>query len=217
MKTRLFLMLPAVLCLSLLLGGSAFPGKVRVSCSPTDDYGVFCELYFPKDRGEEYPDWYGGAFINEDDRLCIQLVAGQEGMIDGIREAMGGRSVDFLTCRYSLNELICVREALMDELAERAESGSCGWNSLLTSQKENRLVLRVAKNEEGERLMASLQGKYPCLAFEYSGTSVTFSYSDPAPETPAMSGKTLALLLVLPAALLAAAAAAAAYVKERKR
>ena len=207
MKMRLFLMLPAVLCLSLLLGGSAFPGKVRVSCSPTDDYGAFCELYFPKDRGEEYPDWYGGAFINEDDRLCIQLVAGQEGMIDGIREAMGGRSVDFLTCRYSLNELYRVRDELMDELVKRADSGSYGWNSLLTSQKENRLVLRIAKNEEGERLMESLRGKYPCLAFEYSGTNVTFSYADAAPETPAMDGKTLALLLVLPAALLAAAAA----------
>ena len=203
MKKRLFLMLLAALCLP-LLGGSAFPGAVRDSFSPHDDLRVFGELFFTGESGkEEYPDWYGGAFINEDSHLCILVVAGREEMIDEIREAMGGRKVDFLTCEYSLNELIRVREALMDELAERAESGSCGWNSLLTSQKENRLVLRIAKNEEGQRLMASLQGKYPCLAFEYSGTSVTFSYSDPAPETPAMDGGTLALLLVLPAALLA--------------
>ncbi len=208
MKTRLFLMLLAALCLPLLLGGSAFPGMVRGSFSPTDDWKVFCELFFIGERGkEEYPDWYGGAFVNQDNRLCIQLVAGQERMIDEIREAMDGRMVDFLTCRYSLNELYRVREALMDELMERADSGSYGWNSLLTSQKENRLVLRIAKNEEGERLMESLRGKYPCLAFEYSGTSVTFSYEDTAPETPSMSGKTLALLLILPAALLAAAAA----------
>ena len=208
MKTRLLLMLLAALCLPLLLGGSAFPGTAWDGSSPTDDYMAFYELFFAGDHGkEEFPEWYGGAFMNRDTHLCIQVVEGHEKMIDAIREAMGGRKVDFHTCRYSLNELFRIREALMDELEERAESGSYGWNSLLTSQAENQLVLRIAKNEEGERLMASLQGKYPCLVFEYSGTNVTFSYSDAAPETPAMDGGTLALLLILPAALLAAAAA----------
>ena len=36
MKTRLFLMLLAALCLPLLLGGSAFPGTARDGSSPED-------------------------------------------------------------------------------------------------------------------------------------------------------------------------------------
>ncbi len=95
-----------------------------------------------------YPDGYGGAYINEDNKLVIKIVEGYSAYQTQVEAVLSAnRPVRFVNCQYSLNNLF--------EYQEAAEEYSQYLVSSYISQ-ENSVVKLFVFEENKETLEAAL-------------------------------------------------------------
>lgn len=92
------------------LPGGAYVGDVPVQVG-AEDYQKLMEHF-----NGQYPDWYGGAYLDQSGRLVVQLVEdkdpGDKSLELQVLDWTGSDQVMFSSCKYSLAQL----KELMDQL-----------------------------------------------------------------------------------------------------
>ena len=103
------------------LPGGAYVGDVPVQMG-AEDYQKLMDRF-----NGQYPDWYGGAYLDQSGRLVVQLVSskdpGDKTLELQVLDWTGSDTVMFSSCKYSLAQL----SELMDQLnALPDEDPNCG-------------------------------------------------------------------------------------------
>lgn len=152
-------------------------GMYSGSGSAREAYDLFREKFLPAGETESgytpeedipYPDWYGGAFMDQDRRLCILIVEGNEEMAGEIREELKGQPVKFRSAQFSLHALYQAQAEIGEEYR--------GWSSLAVRPMQNRVVVGLPdpESEEGRTLREALEERYPCVEVEWMGHAVPY-------------------------------------------
>ncbi len=196
-KTAISPILAAVLLLGLLWGcagktaesGPMPTGTDRIPLPPEpmgmysgsgsagEAYGLFKEKFLPAWETESgytpeedipYPDWYGGAFMDNDRRLCILIVEGYEEAAGEIQAELQGQPVKFRSAQFSLHTLYQARAEIGAEYR--------GWSSLAVRPMQNRVAVGLPDPEsgEGKALREALEARYPCVEIEQMGYAVLY-------------------------------------------
>ncbi len=124
------------------LPGGAYVGDVPVQVG-AEDYQKLMEHF-----NGTYPDWYGGAYLDESGRLVVQLVEdkdpGDKSLELQVLDWTGSDTVMFSSCKYSLAQL----SELMDRLNALPDSNPecgdvmAGWG---INEEANRIELTLTE------------------------------------------------------------------------
>jgi hypothetical protein len=124
------------------LPGGAYIGDIPVQVG-AEDYQKLMEHF-----NGTYPDWYGGAYLDESGRLVVQLVEdkdpGDKSLELQVLDWTGSDQVMFSSCKYSLAQL----KELMDQLnALPGQDMKCGdvmagWG---INEEANRIELTLTQ------------------------------------------------------------------------
>ena len=118
-----------------------------------------------------YPVWYGGAYMDEEFNLCVKIVEGYASKIQSIAEIMKDYPVKY--------QLVDISYANLSQLQYEICENYDGWVSVLLSQKESKIIVRIdPKEEEGIALAETLSNKYSHISFEESGRLKPFTATD---------------------------------------
>lgn len=114
--------------------------------------------YYTKTYGDaQYPDYYGGAYIDEGSGKLIVLVTDME----AAKEDLSGWNApfeDFQQCEYSYNQLEATRRTIMDQLMSLLEQGASIRGSAVDI-KTGRVIIYVDElTEEGKEAILTLAG-----------------------------------------------------------
>lgn len=134
-----------------------------------------------------YPDYYAGAYINDDDELTVLLTEQTDAIINLVKKASGNNDIKIQKASYSLNELEDLQRILGSvyqklyvnpKTAEKKDSEdtqtSGGYQDLLedlvgmyTDEENNKLVVEIRKlNDKKQEKFTELFGESPFIAFE---------------------------------------------------
>ena len=124
------------------LPGGAYVGDVPVQVG-AEDYQKLMEHF-----NGAYPDWYGGAYLDQSGRLVVQLVEdkdpGDKSLELQVLDWTGSDTVMFSSCKYSLAQL----SELMDRLNALPDSNPecgdvmAGWG---INEEANRIELTLTQ------------------------------------------------------------------------
>ena len=124
------------------LPGGAYVGDVPVQVG-AEDYQKLMEHF-----NGAYPDWYGGAYLDQSGRLVVQLVEdkdpGDKSLELQVLDWTGSDTVMFSSCKYSLAQL----SELMDRLNALPDSNPecgdvmAGWG---INEEANRIELTLTE------------------------------------------------------------------------
>ena len=124
------------------LPGGAYIGDVPVQVG-AEDYQKLMEHF-----NGAYPDWYGGAYLDQSGRLVVQLVEdkdpGDKSLELQVMDWTGSDTVMFSSCKYSLAQL----NKLMDRLNALPDSDPkcgdvmAGWG---INEEANRIELTLTE------------------------------------------------------------------------
>ncbi len=124
------------------LPGGAYVGDVPVQVG-AEDYQKLIDHF-----GSSYPDWYGGAYLDESGRLVVQLVEdkdpGDKTLELQVLDWTGSDTVMFSSCKYSLAQL----SELMDQLNALPDTDPqcrevmAGWG---VDEEANRIELTLTE------------------------------------------------------------------------
>ena len=124
------------------LPGGAYVGDVPVQVG-AEDYQKLMEHF-----NGTYPDWYGGAYLDQSGRLVVQLVEdkdpGDKSLELQVLDWTGSDTVMFSSCKYSLAQL----SELMDRLNALPDSNPecgdvmAGWG---INEEANRIELTLTE------------------------------------------------------------------------
>ncbi len=124
------------------LPGGAYVGNVPVQVG-AEDYQKLMDHF-----GSSYPDWYGGAYLDESGRLVVQLVEdkdpGDKSLELQVLDWTGSDTVMFSSCKYSLAQL----SELMDQLNALPDTDPqcrevmAGWG---VDEEANRIELTLTE------------------------------------------------------------------------
>ena len=124
------------------LPGGAYVGDVPVQVG-AEDYQKLMEHF-----NGTYPDWYGGAYLDQSGRLVVQLVEdkdpGDKSLELQVLDWTGSDTVMFSSCKYSLAQL----SELMDRLNALPDSNPecgdvmAGWG---INEEANRIELTLTQ------------------------------------------------------------------------
>ena len=124
------------------LPGGAYVGDVPVQVG-AEDYQKLMEHF-----NGAYPDWYGGAYLDQSGRLVVQLVEdkdpGDKSLELQVLDWTGSDTVMFSSCKYSLAQL----SELMDRLNALPDSSPecgdvmAGWG---INEEANRIELTLTQ------------------------------------------------------------------------
>lgn len=103
-----------------------------------------------------YPDWYGGAYIDDSGWLVVQLVEdkdpGGKSLELQVLDWTGSDSVMFSSCKYSLGYLRTLQDKVVDAMSELGLFSTCG-----ADEERNRLDLTLTSvTDEALALLAEL-------------------------------------------------------------
>lgn len=134
-----------------------------------------------------YPDYYAGAYINDDDELTVLLTEQTDAIINLVKKASGNNDIKIKKASYSLNELEDLQRILCSvyqklyvnpKTAEKRDSEdtqtSGGYQDLLedlvgmyTDEENNKLVVQIRKlNDKKQEKFTELFGESPFIVFE---------------------------------------------------
>lgn len=132
------------------LPGGAYIGDVPVQ-EGAEDYQKLMDRF-----NGQYPDWYGGAYLNESGWLVVQLVEDKDPADKSLElqvlDWTGSDNVMFSSCKYSLSYLRNLQDKVCDAMIDLDLFSSCGADEEL-----NRLDLTLTSvTDEALALLAEL-------------------------------------------------------------
>ena len=114
-----------------------------------------------------YPEWYGGAYMDDEFCLCIKVVDHYDNVSEFIENDLKEYPIKCLTTTVSYNELQTIQEEITLECV--------GWTSILLSQQDSKVVIRLDESDEqSECLKHELSSKYDNIRFEYAPAPIPF-------------------------------------------
>lgn len=135
----------------------ALPGGAYIGDIPSQEEAVNAYQKLMDRFNGQYPDWYGGAYIDDSSWLVVQLVEdkdpGDKSLELQVLDWTGSDSVMFSSCKYSLNQL----KELMDRLNALPDSDPvcrnvmAGWG---VDEEANRIELTLT--EVNDHILAIL-------------------------------------------------------------
>ncbi len=137
------------------------PGGAYVVDIPVQEVAVMAYqnlmAQFEKDYGpDKYPEWYGGAYIDENETLVVNIVEGGEpedkALFLKIQDWAGTDQVSFGNVKYGLGYLRDLQDRAFEAMSELGLAVGCGVNEE-TGQVELDLS---AVTDEALRLLAEL-------------------------------------------------------------
>jgi hypothetical protein len=152
-------------------------GMYSGSGSATEAYQLLWEKFLPKEETEDkhllekdipFPEWYGGAFRDNDRRLCILIVEGHEAMAGTIQAELKGQPVKFRSAEFPIHTLYQAQAEIEEEYR--------GWSAIAVRPMQNRVVVGLPDpgSGEGQALREALEARYPCVEFEGTGYAVPY-------------------------------------------
>ena len=137
------------------------PGGAYVVDIPVQEVAVMAYqnlmAQFEKDYGpDKYPEWYGGAYIDENETLVVNIVEGGEpedkALFLKIQDWAGTDQISFGNVKYGLGYLRDLQDRAFEAMSELGLAVGCGVNEE-TGQVELDLS---AVTDEALRLLAEL-------------------------------------------------------------
>lgn len=135
--------------------------------------GIFAAFDLIKEwsKAEEYPDYFCGMWMKEDDHVIFGVVGGEEGE-EGRKEILSRvdpSAVRFVEQKYSYNELLALQKELDTHLSEEL-----GFLSTVLNVIGNRVDLGLLDVKEGDPLLA----EFVAETSDRYGDRVAFEYHD---------------------------------------
>ncbi len=125
-----------------------------------------------------YPDWYGGAYLNDEGRLVVLTMTGS---IPNLPEALQDSTVVVLEsrARYSYSYLLSLQEQVVDAMLDLGVFAGCG-----VDVEANRLYLAIREvNREALTLLAELDPEDSTIYVEITPYPATITEDGPALDT----------------------------------
>ncbi len=140
----------------LYVNTGALPGGAYIGDAPTQEEAVNAYEKLMGRFNGQYPDWYGGAYIDNTGTLIVQLVEdkdpGDKTLELQVLDWTDDGRVAFSSCKYSLRYLRDLQDKVVDAMSELDLFSSCGAN-----EKRNRLDLKLTSvTDEALALLAEL-------------------------------------------------------------
>lgn len=145
----------------LVVNTGDLPGGAYVVDIPVQEVAVMAYqnlmAQFEKDYGpDKYPEWYGGAYIDENETLVVNIVEGGEpedkALFLKIQDWAGTDQISFGNVKYGLGYLRDLQDRAFEAMSELGLAVGCGVNEE-TGQVELDLS---AVTDEALRLLAEL-------------------------------------------------------------
>ena len=131
--------------------------------------------------GIKYPEYYGGAFIDDSGTLIVfvkDIEVQKSGIIDDIRQALGTDDFSILSAEYSKIELDNTMDFLNCLLIERNNNEGIGnWTGHYIADKENHIVVNLIDTSRTQIESFKRLVKDSCGAMLDAGI-ITFDQSD---------------------------------------
>ena len=140
----------------LYVNTGALPGGAYIGDAPTQEEAVNAYEKLMGRFNGQYPDWYGGAYIDNTGTLIVQLVEdkdpGDKTLELQVLDWTDDGRVAFSSCKYSLRYLRDLQDKVVDAMSELDLFSSCGAN-----EKRNRLDLELTSvTDKALALLAEL-------------------------------------------------------------
>lgn len=140
----------------LFVNTGALPGGAYIGDAPSQEEAVNAYQKLMDHFNGTYPDWYGGAYINDSGWLVVQLVESEDPADKSLElqvlDWTDSDSVMFSSCKYSLSYLRNLQDKVCDTMIELGLFSGCGADEEL-----NRLDLTLTSvTDEALALLAEL-------------------------------------------------------------
>lgn len=134
----------------------ALPGGSYIGDAPSQEEAVNAYEKLMDRFNGQYPDWYGGAYIDDSGWLVVQLVEDKDPADKSLELQVLDWTDDghimFSSCKYSLRYLRDLQDKVCDAMIELSLFSSCG-----TDEERNRLDLTLTSvTDEALSLLAKL-------------------------------------------------------------
>lgn len=91
-----------------------------------------------------YPQYYGGAYINENGVLTIQVTNKSENNIKDLQQRANTTAFNIQECKYSLTELKTLKDELSVKFKDKNLKKDLGWVSTGIVLKDNKVEVRLS-------------------------------------------------------------------------
>lgn len=157
----------------LFVNTGALPGGAYIGDAPSQEEAVNAYQKLMDHFNGTYPDWYGGAYINDSGWLVVQLVESEDPADKSLElqvlDWTDSDSVMFSSCKYSLSYLRNLQDKVCDTMIELGLFSGCGADEEL-----NRLDLTLTSvTDEALALLAELDPDDDAIYVQV-GRRVTF-------------------------------------------
>ena len=174
----------------LYVNTGALPGGAYVGDAPSQEEAVDAYEKLMGRFNGTYPDWYGGAYIDDAGWLVVQLVEGKDPADKSLElqvlDWTDDGHVVFSSCKYSLAYLHDLQDKVVDAMQELDLFSSCGADEesnrldlTLTSVTDEALILLARLDPDDDAIYVQV-GQRPSTDTASGGTSVIPEGEEPA-------------------------------------
>lgn len=122
-------------------------------------------------KASDYPDYYGGAFINDDGNLVIYVKGDVDKYKEDFKKRAGTDEIYFKNCTYSYKELTEIMDTLNAyKLENQDDSIYANFNNYAIVDAENRIVVEL-DNYDDEQIKAFKKQIIDSPAIEFKKAS----------------------------------------------
>lgn len=113
--------------------------RAEIEDKSMDEYRVLMNSFKDENNYINYPDYYGGAFLDDNGRLVLQTADKSKAGIKCLQTAAGDDNIEIQAVPYSYNELLKVRDNLRDYFSNKSSLSFevKGWAIRNTTNKVN--------------------------------------------------------------------------------
>ncbi|MCD7825707.1 MAG: S1 family peptidase [Clostridiaceae bacterium] len=127
------------------------------------EYNKLVQNYdIEENNSEKIPDYYGGAFINENDELVVEVTENTEQVVQELQKITGDQTVGIMVVKRSYNELLNVYQTIVDSLTESDVAKLV--SSCYVDEKNNCVTVKI-NNIQAEEEIRNTICDADCLNF----------------------------------------------------
>ena len=127
-------------------------------------------------KASDYPNYYGGAFTNDDGKLVIYVKGEIADHEEDFKKRAGTNEIDFKTCEYSFKELTEIMDAINDYKLNKRDNLICdNFNNYALMDRENRIIVQL--EDYGDEQIAAFKEQIidsPAIEFKKSSAENKF-------------------------------------------